>query len=582
MATTADAFIYEDSTEPQMPFEPFVNKKTVWVLDQNNGSYSGSQILLSTATLSNSGMYVDYQSAYFTIPLVVRMTATSANAQVAGVRNLRSAFAVGLKSYTSLISSMSVEINNSTVIQLTPNLSHYVAFKMLTSFSQDSLQKYGAMLGFFPDSGLSARYGAQAAPDVIGHGSINNLNLPQFPASVYTWDVVNSAAYNEGFYKRQVAASALDPVAPAPISTFLSATTAGQVGLNYFRLGTGGDVDSKYWFITAIVRLKDLADFFDKVPITKGLFINFTVNLNQAIHNLAITTNAGAVTDVSISQNILSGGTTPLLLANASQSGNGMYELGTTLAGIGNGTYTFQVALSVARDTTTQVQNPTFSSVRLWCDLYQLQPTVEEQYLTIQKIKNVKYTDIYNYTVDVQCTGSAGNLQGSFTSLLTNGVPAPMYLVIIPYIGTTSNNTGNGTAAIAPYGSPFASEPQTTSPGIKITNFNVQCAGQNIYQRDEVYVFENYEEELAKINSINGGQVDGLSSGLISYADYYQNKGYIVSSLFRRIPAESAVPKSIQISGTVLSGSIANVQLQVFLAYGRNVAIDLETGALVA
>lgn len=578
----ADTFLYEDSNEPQVSFEPFVKKDTVWVIDQNNGSYSGGQVQIDSSALSNSGKYVSYSDAYFTIPLVIRMTATSANAQVAGVRNLRSAFAVGLKSYTSIISSMSVEYNNTSVVQLTSNLSHYVSFKMLTSFSQDSLKKFGALLGFFPDGGLSTRYGAQSAADVLGHGSINNFNLPQFPASVYSWDVVNSAAYNEGLYQRQVSSMSFDPTSPAPAAAFISAGAAGQIGLNYFRLGTGGDVDSKYWFVTAIIRLKDLADFFDKLVLVKGAFLRFTINLNQATHNFSITTNAGAITDISVTQNILSGGTTPLMLANASQSGNGLYQLGTTLAGLGNATYTFQLACNVARDPQTNVQHPTFSSVRLWANLWQMNPVQEEQYLTLNKIKTIRYNDLYNYAVTVTCSGTPGSLQGQFTQLLTNGVPNPQYLIIVPFIGTTANNSGNGTAAVAPYGSPFASEPSTTSPFITLTQFNVQVAGVNIYNRDEQYAFEDFTQELAVVNAINGAQVDGLNSGLIGYQDFYQNKNYWVIDLSRRLPAENAVPKSVQISGTVLSGTVPSVELQCFLVWGREIAIDLETGAKLA
>lgn len=579
----ADTFIYEDSNEPQMTLEPFVKKEWVWVIDQNNGSYSGSQILIDSSSLSNSGKYVSYSEAFFTIPIVMRLAATTANAQVAGIQNLRSSFAAGLKNgYYHFLSSVSVEYNNSTVVQLCPNISHYINYKLLTSMSKDSLDKYSGLIGFYPDSVLSARYGAQAVASNIGHGSVNAFNLPQFPASVYSWDVVNDAAYNHGYYMRQLQTSGLDPTAPAPVSAFLSASAAGQVGLNYFRLGTGGDVDSKYWFITAIIRLKDIADFFEKLPILKGAFCRWTLNVNQVTHNFTVTTNGGVVTDVSMVQNILTGGSSPVLLANASKSGNGFFEIGQTLAGLGNATYGFTLTANVAKDPVTQVQHPTFTSVRLWAPLYQMNPVQEEAYLTLSRIKTIRYSDLFNYTIDVQCSGTPGQLQGRITSLLTNGVPNPQYLVLIPFIGAASNNTGTSTAAIPAYGSPFASEPGTTSPSIILSDLNIQVSGVNVFQQNQRFDFENFSEELALNNAINGSQVDGLNSGLIGFQEFQGNYRYYTINLSRRLPSESAVPKSIQVSATVLSGSISNVTIQAFLVWGRELAIDLETGARVA
>lgn len=577
----SDAFIYDDSSEPQITIEPFVQKQWVYALDQNGNSYSGGQILLDTSSLSNSGKYVAYQEAFFVIPIVMRLSATSANAQISSIRTARSAFAAGLKSgYFQFLYSATVEYNNTSVVQLVPNLHHYVNYKLLTTFSQESLEKYGSLIGFYPDSFLSSKYGAQTVVDANGHGVLNNRNLPQFPATTYTWDAVTDKANNEGYFTRQKNC-ALDPVVPAAIATFMSPSQAGQYGLNLFRLGTGADIDSKYWFITAIVRLKDMADFFDKLPLVKGAFIRFTLNLNLATHNFNVTTNGGSVTDVSVQQNILTNGNTPLMITNASQPGNGFYELGSLLGAAGNGTYSFSLTANVGRDPQTLIQHPTFSGCRLYAPLYTFNPVQEEAYLSLNKIKAVRYHDLYNYTIDVTCSGTPGSLQGQVTSLLTNGVPNPQYLIIVPFVGAGSNNTGTNTGAISAYGSPFASEPGTSSCGITLTDLNIQVSGVNIFTSNQNYSWENFTEELATNNAINGGQVDGLNSGLISYAQWNNNYRYYTVNLSRRLPAENAVPKSIQVTATVLSGSIERVQLQCYLVWGREIAIDLETGSKI-
>jgi len=580
----SDTYIYEDSNETQLTLEPFVSRQVLYVNDQNNGSYSSGQIQLDTSALSNSGRYCSYSEAYFTIPLVLRLTATSANAQVSSIRNLESAFALGLKSnYANFIHSISVEYNNTSVVQLTPFTNFYVNFKMLTTFSKDSLDKYGAILGFYPDAVNSVAYGDQTAWAPEGHGSLNNKDLPQFPADLWSWSTVQSAASNSGFFWRQQATTALT-ASVTPTSAFTSNSLAGTIGLNYFRKGTGADVDCKWWFVLAVIRLKDVADFFDKLPLIKGAFLRFIINTNLPTHNLSITTTGGALADISVTQNIITGGSSPLLIANGSVNGNGLGATGDSIVGKciaeGDDVYTFQIAASIVKDSTYNVANPVMSTTRLYCPVYQMNPINEEAYLSLNKIKLVEYTDIYNYTVDVPCSGTSGSLTGVFSQLLTNGISNIQSIIIMPFIGSSANATGaTGVAKIAPYGSPFASEPSTTSPYLALTNFNIQVAGINVFTMQELYDFQNFKDELASMHAVNGSQVDGVDSGLIGYSEFQGNYRYYVADLSRRLPAEDAVPKSIQITGTVQSGTISNVQLQCFVVFKKQISIDLETGA---
>lgn len=579
----SDTYVYEDSMESQMTLEPFVSRQVLYAIDQNQGNYT-SQIQLDTSSLSNSGKYANYQDAHFEMPLVLRLTATSANAQVAAIQNLDSSFALALKSgYFNFIHSISVEYNNTSVVQLTPYTNFYVNFKLLTSFSKDTLAKYGALLGFYPDSAEAVRYGSQTLASPAGHGSINNSNLPQFPSSVYSYQALKLGATNTGMYWRQANTTAFDPTAAA-VAPFVSASQAGTIGLNYFRKGTGTDINCKWFFVLAVIRLKDISDFFAQLPLIKGAFLRFIINTNTSTHNLSITATgvpATPVSDVSVTQNIITGGSTPLMIADASTPGNGMHEIAAACSAIGAGVYDFQIACSIARDTTFNVSHPTLQQVRLYCPVYQFNPVNEEQYLSLNKIKTIRYKDIYQYQVDVQCSGSPGNFQGTFNALLTNGIPNPKSLIIIPMIGTSSNNTGAGISPIAPFASPFASEPSTTSPYINLTQWNVQVAGITVFVQNQLYDFESFKNELVSMNAINGSQVDGMDSGLIGYSEFQSIARYYVVDLSRRLPAEDRVPKSLQILGTVQSGSIANVSLYCFVEFEKEVQVDLETGAKI-
>jgi hypothetical protein len=103
----------------------------------------------------------------------------------------------------------------------------------------------------------------------------------------------------------------------------------------------------------------------------------------------------------------------------------------------------------------------------------------------------------------------------------------------------------------------------------------------NTFVQNELYNFENFTNELSHINAINGGQTDGLNSGLIGFEQFINNYRYYVCDLSRRLPAEDRVPKSIQILGTILS-QLSSVTLYCFIEFEKEISIDLETGAKLA
>jgi len=573
----SDTYVYESSNETQLTLEPFVNRQVVYVIDQNGSSQYSGQIQLDTSALSNSGKYASYNEAYFNIPIVMRLTATNAEAQTDAFKTVPASFALGLKSgYFNLIHSISVEYNNTSVVQLTPYSNFYMNFKMLTSMSRDSLGKYSALLGFYPDTALTFNYGSQDGSDsAFGHGSVNNQDLPAFPVSLTSWALIDGTN-NTGFFTRQVQNTAFNPSVGGS-SNFISASQCGTIGLNYFRNGLIGDDEySKWWFVTATIQLKNIADFFQKIPLVKGAFLRFIINSNTVEHKIAITKVSGLATDVSVTQNIITGGTTPVMLGGTERYGGFDAIIQTTdTAGVS----TYDIVVSIARDQKYGVSHPTFQNCRLYCPLYQFNPVQEEQYLTLNKIKTIKYTDIYQYQIDVSCSGTPGSLQGSFNNLITNGIPNIKSVIIMPFVGASSNKTGKAGSQIAPWGSIFASEPSTTSPFINLTNFNIQVAGINTFVQNENYDFEAFKNELISMNALNGSQVQELDSGLIGYQEFQGGYRFYVADLSRRLPAEDKVPKSIQLLGTVQSGTIENVTLMIYIEWEKEICIDLETGS---
>jgi hypothetical protein len=716
----ADNLLFEQSNESQITTEPFVSRQVVYVVDQNNGAYNG-QIQLDTSSLSNSGKYASYSEAYFEIPLVVTLqpldSSPTAGYTAGGTfANTTNAFAAGLKAgYWHLIHSLSVEYNNTSVVQLTPFTNMYVHYKMITSMSQEDVAKVGAGLGFFPDTATSFKFSADrtnlvngsatgfvthttgnaSLTNMNGQGLINNsdfgvLNIAPTNGTITAGTVVARLAQNNTATNLRVVndaqiAAANDPIIsggganPTPVNTPITSTTGGvafgvravggnvdftapaggvtvnisssaltagwqgqasnlgfyqrqqstsydptvgnfgailpsgscvTVGKNYYDSSNIGSGTNPYvaWYILAKIRLKDECDFFDKLPLVKGAYLRFIINTNTAIHNLTycgFNQDGTARRAFGASSNIITGGTTPLLWASG-ESGQGSSSLSadarTYIVANPTQAVNFRLQLGIAQVTVNNatVKHPTLQQCRLYVPLYQMNPTMEEQYLSLNRTKKVVYRDIYQYQTSI--AGGA-----DFNVLLTNGISNPKFVVCTPMIsGATSTTISNGGGGAPPYTlasggnivgfiqnstnanpptqavalpvyqSPFASEPATTSPLIALTNFNIQIAGQNMFIQNELYDFEQFTNELQSVNAINGGLVTGLTSGLISETDFQYMYRYYICDVSRRLPAEDRVPKSVQILGK--NTSTQPITLFTFIEFEKEIEIDLITG----
>jgi hypothetical protein len=613
-----DHLLFEQSNASEITTEPFVNRQVVYVIDQNNGNYTG-QIQLDTSSLSNSGKYASYSEAYLEIPLVVLMQPTAAIANLTAAVAQYLNFAVGLKNgFYQLIHSLSCEYNNNSVIQLTPYTNFYVNYKLMTSLSMDDVNKYGQSIGFYPDSAGSFNYSAAGVANADGSGVSNNrtfgyetlyptnggniyadtataLAVVQangaYPAGsalggVYTTNLPSirggvSTVANFGYYKRKQYC-AFNPTF-ALYNNFTNGTGYATTLLkNYFNFTAGGagglpaNQGCLQWYILARIRLKDVSDFFDKLPLVKGAYLRFIINTNTSSNSITLAQVAAAAGQpigygmYATSAPTLSNGTNPLIIASA-QIGQALNPVFYAAANQYNGTYVVNCGICKATSTSGTTFSHTQNACRLYVPLYQLNPTFEEQYLSLNRTKRVVYRDIYQYSVNVSANGT-------FNNLLTNGIPNPKTVILIPVLQASANSIDNaGAVQVAPHQSPFSSEPGTTSPLIALTNLNIQIAGINQFLQNELYDFEQFVNELAPQNALNGGLVDGLVSGLISEYDYSMMYRYYVCDVSRRLPAEDQVPKSVQILGQNVSN--VAITLFVFIEFEKSITIDLITGA---
>ena len=598
----SDQILYSVSSKTEGLDQPFLKKEMVYVNDNSAGGVYNGQIIIETSAIANSGRWASYSEGYLIIPYVVAWKTTGADYSA-----LQSPYLTSLKSGSwHIIHSLSVDYNSSNVVQLTPYTNFYCSYRAMTSWSSDDLVKYGLAVNFWPDSGRSVRYQSTPAADINGQwgaGFSNNsivgsnfevLSVNSLTAALKT--TINATAYNEGLRKRVLCNQISRDLINQNYNQANFMTTSQLNSLStlpvYSNDAVGGANNLYYINFTAKIRLKDLHDFFDKMPLLKGSYLKFIINYNAGSFQETWSVQAAAGTTPAYSRRIITGSPTiqygaslPYICTSSAVSGNsvaagGAVVLSTNPAdGLTAGTLNWGSGVnrvSVGGSTSPSVS---IANCRLYVPLYTMSPEYEKNYVSMSPTKEIVYKDIYNYTFEA----TSGN---TFNQLLTNGISSPKALVIIPMVSGRSFGAADNTNvyhtctyAIPPYQSPYATEPATTSPYASITNLNIQVSGVNIFSQNEVFDFSNFMDELSHINSVNGGQTIGLSSGLISEFDFNSIYRYYVVDLSRGYKADDYVPKSVLITGQV--GTSKNLELFCFIEYERKLVVDVLAGNVI-
>jgi hypothetical protein len=202
----ADNLIYEMSASTQMDGEPFTRRDVLYVVDSNQGSYAGvNQIIYDTASLSNSGKWCNYSEAYLEIPLTVVLSNTNADFSGNIKQEVGADFLVGLKSgFHQIVNSISVEMNNTSIIQQTNLTNAHISYRLNTQSSLNDVSLNGSTTGHIPDGSLSWEYSATS-------GSRNN-NIMTASTNIVNTGTGSAGIdrYNDGFTSRLQLAKNVD------------------------------------------------------------------------------------------------------------------------------------------------------------------------------------------------------------------------------------------------------------------------------------------------------------------------------------------------------------------------------------
>jgi hypothetical protein len=571
---SSDLVVYNQSIEEKPVSSVMVDKKWLNVLDQNNGSYSSGQSTLETTSLSTADRFMNYREAYLAVPVLLTV-GNNTNVNSAGLGNATNVSKlVGLKnSYTTLIHSMSVDLNGTNIVQSTPFSEFYNAFNLMTCLSFDDIKSQGSSIGFYPDDALSATSFTADAPEGTAGTTVNNQDLCT-PGSE-TIAVLGHIG-NKGFSERlkyinydatgKINGAAAE-VAQSAFLTKASADTLYKSQVITLVAGGAGASPVVQVQVMAIIKLRHLHNFFNNVPLAKGLQFRFIINFNSSTSTL--TNDATDITNESIVKSQF-GGVNPLMIASAKANNGGVGTLaaaGSIRADLSIGKTCLDSTLAGYAGTTTS-NLP--QSVSLYVPSYVMNPALEASYISANANKRIAYSDIYQFKIT---NVSAGE---TFNQLITSGIRGVRSVVVIPQFPSASN--GATTSEFQSVQS--CAGGGTTALLAQITDFQIQVGGVNQIQTNGRYEWEIFNNYVYGANSVNGGLTDGLSSSLIGMSDWARKYLYYYIDCNRGTDLERDTPKSIQVQGRNLSAKA--VDYYVFVEFENNFGLDVGTGAIKA
>ena len=147
---SGDQLVFDMSSSPEQgQASVFVRKDWLSIQDSNNGSYVSNNIIIETSMLSNSNRYISYRDAFILMPLLITMTAPGPTNwdptdPVTSADNV-----ISLKNfYGSIIHSIQIDMNGSTISQTVPFIGLYTSSKLITTLSYQDCISHRLPSGF--------------------------------------------------------------------------------------------------------------------------------------------------------------------------------------------------------------------------------------------------------------------------------------------------------------------------------------------------------------------------------------------------------------------------------------------------
>jgi len=513
---------------------PFSDKNYTFITDStsNSGSFSSGQIQFDLSTLNSQSQWINLSEAMIEFPVKITAQLTTAGTSTKTTDTTAAINTAIIKNgWHQWIDSAQLIVNGQTIQSSQPYENVAAQFRILSKWSQDTLQKMGPTCGFALDDCTAD---SDVTTTISNTVNMANATYSTVAANVKGFDAVNnqSSLFNKGIQTRSsFTNSDINPSSANIQTQILGAASMKTAGRSHAStLAAGSNTVNTYLysaFYMATCRLKDLADI-DDFPLVKNLKGYLYLSFNSSQVN--ITSAAGAATITGVTITSLTGRTTPFLINNSSTGllmGN--YAATGTVC---------QIVGSVDATTTGAQTNagPLLTNARLLVPYYISNPKADQALTQSNKF----FTTLEKIVNPITCAAGA-----SVNYTITVGVPNARKLVLLPMW----QNLGGVTNLTNPEQSPFDTVPATSGPFATLANLQVYLANKPLYQYPIAYDFEQWIEENAQLG-LNGAMISEQTSGLLSEQLFEQNHKFYYIDLSRRLESEDGTSKSVQVSFT--------------------------------
>ena len=341
-----------------------------------------------------------------------------------------------------------------------------------------------------------------------------------------------------------------------PVSTYYqNAAGAGQMFRNFV---AQNDANAVVYNIFAVLPMAVLHDFFDKLPIARGLSVRLNLYLNTGIQ---INETVTAANHVAITSFVIPRQTCPFQVSpicNDISTGSG-----------------FSCPTAVSLQYILKIGNSTLSNCRFYASMYQFTPETESVYISNPE-RQILYNDVVQYVIPN--VGPNANIN----NLITSGISRLRGFLMVPIVSASSNVCG-----LDGKQSPFSSCPATTFPYSKIQNFQLQISGKPVFGTPVNHTQLLYNQMLRPELSINGGSLRslGMSSGCLSKTDFESGYTfYWVDLTNLENEADDNTSKSVQVlfQNSVPVGGALNVDFYRYLFFQKSLHLNISNGAFLS
>lgn len=545
MATVADETVFENSVSPQESLNLFEDKKWSYITDStsSNGVFSG-QIQFDLNTLSSQNQWTNLSEAIIQFPVKL----TISNKAAVAPADLTINAATIKNGFHQFVDSVQIVIGGNTVqaSQIYTNID--TNYKILTSWSQDTLKTWGPSLGV-------------ALDDIIGNtdtdtgvaDSVDNLPLTtSATATAKGFDMWSSK--NPGIKDRLLHFN--NNTASTTLGKSILGNNQSVLGKSNVQANSSNTIDTDVFCLYALgtIRLKDISDAISKMPLIKGMKGFIYLNYNSTESVISNTGAASAIT--SVATNTRYGRCCPAMYNDGAD--------GISLSAAATAPVLFKADISGVPSVGCPLAVSTQTNAVLHCPYYIGTPEIDRE-LTMKK--TIRYNERFSTQFEI-------GANSHYNATLSPGISNPKRVILYPFF-KGAGSSGNTGFIANPLQSPFDSTPSTTSPFAALKDLQLYVGNKPMFQSPVSMDWQTFLNEV-NMNGLDGGLNDEDASGLLNQRTWNQLYRYYTCNIARRMNSEDGASKSIQVSAS--NATNCPMTVIAIIHYEKEIEVDTASG----